>query len=96
MLLWCSGCTWRKGRHGDKDVDRGRIKIVDDAKGLLPIHIPLMYCCLCFTIAIAIVGSRSGCSCCCVVPVALGGKDVMVTKMLIEDVLALLMLLKDC
>ena len=65
--------------------------------------------------AIAIVGSRSGCtSCCCCgvlvaigivglplallnyVSVALGGKVVMVTKMLIEDVSTLLMLLKDC
>ena len=31
-----------------------------------------------------------------VVPVALGGKDVIVTKMLIENVLTLLMLIKHC
>ena len=30
------------------------------------------------------------------VPVALGGKDVMVTKVLIEDVSALLMLIEGC
>ena len=30
------------------------------------------------------------------VPVALGGEDVMVTKMLIEGVLTLLMLIMDC
>ena len=30
------------------------------------------------------------------VPVALGRKDVMVTKMLIENMSTLLMLLKDC
>ena len=35
------------------------------------------------------------CSCCCV-PVALGGKDAMVVMILIEDVLTLLMMLKDC
>ena len=46
LLLWwrpiaiaivgsCSGCTWREGRHGDKDVDRGRVDIVDVDKGLL-------------------------------------------------------------
>ena len=46
--------------------------------------------------AIAIVGSRSNCSCCCGVPVALGGKDVMVAMMLIKDMLTLLLLLKDC
>ena len=39
-------------------------------------------------IVIAIVGSRSGCSCC--------GVLVMVTKILMEDVLTLLMLIKDC
>ena len=55
-------------------------------------------CCLHATIAIAIaiVGLHSGCSCCCAIPVALGGKDIMGTKMLMEDVSTLLMLLKDC
>ena len=47
-------------------------------------------------IAIAIVGSRSGGSCCCGVPVALEGKDVMVTKMLIEDLSTSLLMIKDC
>ena len=48
--------------------------------------------------AITIVGSCLGCCCngVCGVPVALEGKDVMVTKMLIEDMLMLLMLTKDC
>ena len=47
-------------------------------------------------IAIAIIGLRFGCSCycCCGVPVALGGKDVMGTKILIEDVLMLLLMIK--
>ena len=35
LLLWCSGCTWREGRHGDKYVDRGRVKGVDDANELM-------------------------------------------------------------
>ena len=44
----------------------------------------------------AIVGSCSGCSCCCHnVPVALGGKDKL-AMLLIEDVLTLLMMPKDC
>ena len=40
-LLWCSDChchcrsTWREGRHGDKDVDRGRVDIVVVDKVLL-------------------------------------------------------------
>ena len=29
-----SGCTWREGRRGDKDVDRERVGIVDVYKGL--------------------------------------------------------------
>ena len=51
-----------------------------------------------FYFAIAIVGSRSGCGyCCCGVLVALGGTDIIVTKMMIEDVSTLLlMLLNDC
>ena len=46
---------------------------------------------------IAIVGLNS-CSSyyCCSFPVALGEKDVMVTKMLIEGMSALLMLINDC
>ena len=53
-------------------------------------------CCLHVTITTVIVGSRSGRSWCCGVMVALGGKDVTVTKMLIEDVLSLLILIMDC
>ena len=33
----CSGCTWREGYHGGHDLDRGRVDIVDDDKGLLPV-----------------------------------------------------------
>jgi len=47
-------------------------------------------------IAIAIVDSCSGCSCCGVPVVVLGRKDVMVDMILIEDVSTLLMLTKDC
>ena len=49
-------------------------------------------------IAITIVGLRwcFSFSCCCGVLVALGGKDVMVINILIENVSTLLMLLKDC
>ena len=43
-----------------------------------------------FAIA-AIVGSRSSC-----VPVALGRKTIMVTKILIEDVSTLLLMIKEC
>ena len=53
-------------------------------------------CCCGVLIAIVIVGSRSDCSCCCGDPVALGGKDVMVKKMLIADVSTLLLMIKDC
>ena len=35
LMLWCYSCTWREGRHGDKDDDRGRVDIVDVDKGLL-------------------------------------------------------------
>ena len=64
----------------------------------LPVHVPLLCCCLHHvTIAIAVVGLCSGCSCCCCgVLVALGGKDVMVTKMLIKNLSRLLMMQKDC
>ena len=44
--------------------------------------------------AIAIVGSLSGVSC-CGVQVALGGKNVMVAKILIEDVSTLLLMIKE-
>ena len=30
-LLWCSGYTWREGRHGDEDVDRGRADVDEGA-----------------------------------------------------------------
>ena len=64
----------------------------------LPVRVlMLLCCCLHVTISIAIiVGSSYGCSCCCCcgVPGALGGKDVMVTKKLIENVSMLL--IKDC
>ena len=39
LLLWCYGCTWRERRHGDKDVDRGRVDIVVGDKGLLPVRV---------------------------------------------------------
>ena len=87
----CSGCTWREACV-DNALDRGRINVVDGAKGLLPVRV-LLLCCLHVTIATpVIVGLRSGCGCFCCsgVPVAFGGKDVMVTKMLIENLLLLL------
>ena len=27
--MWCFSCTWREGRHGDRDVDRERVDVVD-------------------------------------------------------------------
>ena len=68
LLLWCSNCTWKEGQCGGHDLDRGRVDVVDDAKRLLPVlpvRVPLL-CCLSVTISIviAIVGLRSGCSCC--------------------------------
>ena len=52
------------------------------------------------TIVIAIIVSRwcSGCSCYCYcgVLVVLQEKDVMVARILIENVLALLLMIKDC
>ena len=93
------------------------LRLFDDAKGLLLVR-DLRNChvVVCVTIAIAIVGSRSGSSCCCCgvpisilsivgsrsgssccgLPVALGGKDVMVTNMLIQNVLMSLLMIKDC
>ena len=85
------------GRHGDKDVDGEGIDVVDDARGLLPVRVPLLFCLgvmISIAVAIAIVESRSGC-CCCGVSVALGGKNVL-AMLLIEDVSTLLMMLKDC
>ena len=40
----CSGRTWREGRVGNA-LDRGRVDVVDDAKGLLPVpvRVPLLY-----------------------------------------------------
>ena len=99
MILRCSNCPWKEGRHGGHDLDRGRIDVVDDAKGLLLVCVPLL-CCLPvkISVAIAIVRSQSSCSCCscCNVPVALGGKDGMVTKILIENVSTLLLMIQDC
>ena len=34
-MLSCHSYTWREGRNGDKDVDRGRVDAVDVGKGLL-------------------------------------------------------------
>ena len=34
------------GCHDDKDVDRGRVHIVVDDKGMLPIRVPMLCCCL--------------------------------------------------
>ena len=47
---------------------------------------------------VCVLRSRSSCSCCCCcgVSFALGGKDAMVTKMLIENVLMPLLMVKDC
>ena len=86
----------KEGRHDGRDLDRGRVNIVDNAKGLFPVHIPLLCCCLCVAIGIAITIVGLRCSCCsCRVPVELGGKNV-VAMLLIADVLTLLMLIMDC
>ena len=80
--------------------------LIDDVSTLLMmlkdccrfrVHVPLL-CCLHFTIAIAIIGSRSACSYYgyCGVPVALREKNVMVAMILIENVLTLLLMIKDC
>ena len=37
LLLWCPSCTWRKGRVGNT-LDRGRVDVVDDDKGVLPVR----------------------------------------------------------
>ena len=63
LLLWCSGCTWREGCVGN-DLDSGRVYIVVDDKGLLPVRVPQL-CCLVVMISIAIVESLSGCSFSC-------------------------------
>ena len=31
----CSGVTWRDGYHGDNNIDRERVDVVADDKGLL-------------------------------------------------------------
>ena len=96
VLVWCSGYTWKEERHRDNvlTLTKGCCLLIRN------LILRLLCCCLCvmivIAIVIAIVGSHSDGSC-CGVPVALGGgHDVMVTKMLIENVLALLMVIKDC
>ena len=65
LLLWCSSCTWREERVGNA-LDSGRVDIVvDDWTVAGPCSSRLPCCYLCVMITIAIVGSRSGCSCCC-------------------------------
>ena len=74
--------------------------LIHDQNSRLPVHVPLLLCC-CLHIAITIAIVRlhwcSGCSCCCCygVLVLLGGKDVLAV-LLIEDMLTLLMMLKNC
>ena len=35
----CSSCIWREGCHASgHDLDKGRVDVVDDAKGLLPVR----------------------------------------------------------
>ena len=41
LPLLCSGCTWSKGRVGSALV-RECIGVVDDAKGLLPVRVPML------------------------------------------------------
>ena len=36
-MLWCSSCTWREGRQGGNALDSGRVDIVVNDKGLLPV-----------------------------------------------------------
>ena len=64
--------------------------------GIVVARVLLLYCGMCVTIAIVIVGLHSDCICCWGVLVALGGKDIMVTKMLIENMLMPLLTIKDC
>ena len=39
LLLWCSSFTWREGRVSGNDLDSGRVHIVVDDKGLLPVRV---------------------------------------------------------
>ena len=107
-MLWCSGCTWREGRVGNA-VDSGRVDIIVDDKGMLPVHV----LCDCHVVVwvsrlplplplpdrvVVVVTAVFQLSLPLAdrVQVALGGKDVMVTNMLIMDVSRLLIMLKDC
>ena len=38
LLLWCSCCTWREGHIGNV-LDRGRVDVVVDDKGLLLVRV---------------------------------------------------------
>ena len=103
-MPWCSGYTWREGRHGVHDLDRGRVDVVDDAKRLLMVRVlrdcHVVVCvsrlplpdCVSVVVAAAVVFLLPLLDC---VLVALGGRDVL-TMLLIEDVLTLLMLIMDC
>ena len=102
---YCCGVPVALGGKGRKDVTVTKMLIEDVStfiKGcclLICDPISRLLCCSCVTISVAvaivIVGSRSGCSC-CGIEVSLGGKDVMVTIILIENVLTSLLMIKDC
>ena len=64
MLLCCSDCTWGERRHGDKDIDRGRVDIDEgmllaDPRSHLALAVLLSELRVTIAIAIAIVGSCS-------------------------------------
>ena len=87
FLLYLEG-----GRHGGHDLDRGRVDVVDDAKGRVVCisRLPLP---LSDRVPVAAVVD---CHCHCRNAFRLMLKDVMVTKMLMENMLMLLMMLMDC
>ena len=98
VLLCCYDCTWWKERHGGKDVDRGHVGVVDDAKGLLPVLSAFRCCVVCMPRLPLPLSDR--------IPVVFVAAAVVFRlhlegrmswwRMLIEDVLALLMMTEDC
>ena len=84
-----SSCTWREERVGN-DLDSGRVDIIVDAKGMLPVRVLHDCHVVCVSRLPLPLLDRV-----LVDLVALGGKDVL-AMILIADVLTLLMLMMDC
>jgi len=93
-----SGCTWREGCVGG-NLDRGRVDAFDVAKGLENegrLGIPGYVLAGCRWKQALVSTTRLPLSIRVPVVVVLEGKDIVVVMILIADVSALLLMIKDC